>query len=89
MNINTAGLTGTNDLHIRGLPWPIADYATASVNLGFATYTGTPVVTGEPGERHLRILVSASGGGLSVMRVSALTSGTASIRFSFQYNTNY
>lgn len=88
-SINTTGLSAGSEIHIRGLPFPIAEYATSSVNLGFTAFTGSPTVTGEPGNSHVRIFDVRPSAGISVLNVGSLTSGTSSIRFSFTYATNY
>lgn len=87
--ITTTGMTGSNEVIIRGLPWPITDYVTAAVNIAGATLSGYPVITGEPGNSYLRIAQSSSGNPLDIMRLSDLNSGSASIRFSLNYTTNY
>lgn len=88
-NIDTAGLTGGNDLFIRGLPEPARSHAssrfTAPVRLNRVSFASAPFLYLAGGESALRLMQNVPGGNSAFLDVAALTSGTADIYGSLTY----
>lgn len=87
INVNTTGLTSTNDLFIRGLPFnnrdTIARYGTVRVQA--VNFSGYCVVQLGGNANFFTILENISGSTNDVITVADLTSGTADILFSLTY----
>ena len=93
-NVNTTGMTGGNNLSIRGLPFDIVSQTgtirqTGVVDATGVTYTGSYLVAvAQDNTSYIRIFVqNNSGGSSSIMDVNALNSGTTDLRFSMWYQT--
>lgn len=93
-NIDTTGMTGGNNLYIRGLPFDIVSQTgtirqTGVVDATAVTYTGSYLVaTAQDNTSYLRIFVqNNSGSSSTIMDVNALSSGSTDLRFSMWYQT--
>jgi hypothetical protein len=89
-NISTAGMTGANDLFIRGLPFaakslPGTQYFTGAVMLGLTTVANNPTLSITDNTAYIRIAEAAAATAFDYMIVSEFTSGTADIYGSITY----
>ena len=87
--IDTSGLSGGADLHVRALPWPARDHDsshfTGSARLGGVAFTHAPFFCLEPDAAALRLMQNVPGGAAAALTVASLASGTASLRGSLVY----
>lgn len=87
--INTTGLTGSNGLWIRGLPFPSINLTAGrfigAASLSNITFAGAPQARLLSNSSAVQIALSASGATLTSLTVAGLTSGTAAIDFSLTY----
>ncbi len=87
VNITTAGLTGTNQVYITGLPFnSIASFAYSYHVYAASTTSTTGSISAliDPGTSYLT-LVNNTTTGVSVLPVSGLTSGAADLRITGHY----
>ena len=88
-DINTAGMTGVNQLHIGGLPFArqtdIAVTYYGALLVGNIVFTDSITSSYTTTKNRIVITDLASGGQQSATIVSDLTSGSADIRFSMTY----
>ena len=88
-NINTAGLTGVNQVHIGGFPYrrqlsvDVAYYA--ACQLGDVAFDSYVVVSYPLTKERIVLTTVTAGGGADAIYVSDLTSGAADIRFTMTY----
>ena len=87
LELNNTGMTGANNLYIRGLPYTNSYAAHGSVMLYNFTFTGIPIVYASGGGNYVRILKSQSGGAWTFQLVNGLTSGSAYMYFTLTYFT--
>lgn len=91
VNINTAGMTGGNDVKIRDLPFTIANNTNGpvgSVILANVAFSGYVSVLGGNGTTIMSLRESASGASGTNVTVADLTSGSADILCSITYTTS-
>ena len=90
LNINTSGMTSTNSLVIRNLPFQnaglIAKYG--AVRLDSVTFSGYCVAQIGGSASHVSIIENKSGLSNSGLTVSDLTSGVSDIYFGLTYETS-
>ena len=85
-NIDTTGLTLTNDAYITGLPFTCkSGNAYGSVRCNSMTFTGSPTAQVNSSSTYLRIAEQISGGTVDFVRVIELTSGAADIHITATY----
>lgn len=91
-NINTAGMTGGNALHIRDLPFNIENVGAftnmpGTVRVQSITFSTPPILQGNTNSDTMKVVQQVSGGAATDITVSALSSGTADLYGCFIYRT--
>ena len=91
-NIDTTGMTGANDIFIRGLPFAVksisgSSYFTGSLLSALLTFTGNVSVVAEDNFSHLYIAETSSGAGADLVTIGEISSGSTDLWFSLTYMT--
>ena len=89
-SIDTTGMTGTNLLYIKGLPFTsLTDQNTfASVRTASITFSGVPYLLFGTNRSYAYLTDSISGTGFTGIIINAYTSGSATMDMEFSYYTN-
>ena len=91
VNINTSGMSGSNDLFIRGLPFTAENvtnnFGVGSVSCSSITYSGQLTCDVVPNKTYLNVIESASGATRDVITVSQIASGAGDLLFTITYRT--
>jgi hypothetical protein len=91
-NIDTTGMTGANDLYIRGIPFAClttagTDYFGGSATLANSTVVNSPTLNILDTTSYIRIAESVVAASFDFMQVDEFTSGTADIIGAISYYT--
>jgi len=92
LNIDTTGMTGSNNFYITGLPF-VAEDTTNSTRMGgnlmFSniTFADQLVSTINDNQSYIRLVNMNSGAGWSYTRVNQLSSGVSDLWMTFTYQT--
>jgi len=92
LNLDTTGMTGANDLYIRGIPFAClttagTDYFGGSATLANSTVVNSPTLNILDTTSYIRIAESVVAASFDFMQVDEFTSGTADIIGAISYYT--
>lgn len=94
ININTSGLTSSNNFYIQGLPYTPTSYTgpnmlfVGSCAVSNASFSGSLVARATDNEAAVSVNKSTSGSGISQILVSDISSGVSDIYFSLIYEAS-
>jgi hypothetical protein len=91
-NINTSGMTSSNDLHITGLPFTSKSSSggvkyTGTVHMSVVTFEQMPVLNVNENQTHIKIQEVRSAAGVDSITVSQLSSGASDLHGNLVYET--
>ena len=84
-NITTSGMTGGNNLYIRGLPFSTGVGHLGSLMAREVTYSGEIAPRTLDGQSYFYLYQYSSGGAVTVLTVSGIASGTADLWITVTY----
>jgi hypothetical protein len=91
-NINTSGMTSSNDLHITGLPFTPKSSSgsvkyTGTVNMSVVTFEQMPILNVNENQTHIKIQEVRSAAGVDSITVNQLSSGASDLHGNLVYET--
>lgn len=86
-SINIAGMTGTNNLYLRGLPYTVSGQGYSSIYASFLTFSGELNVNPAGSTTYCFFISIASASAQNVIKVNAITSASCRIGGMLIYHT--